>query len=120
MKVVVALHDYLPAHAGGAEIHAHQLARELVRRGHDVTAVFTERDLDAPEGEVRRGELDGVTTVEVVHQREYADVRETWEQPRALEAFRALLAELAPDVVHFHHLSLWGSGALSAAREAGA
>ena len=60
MKVLVVLHDYLPAHKGGSEIHAHQVARELARRGHDVTALFTERDLSAPEGQVRRGELDGV------------------------------------------------------------
>ncbi len=120
MKVLVALHDYLPLHSGGSEIHAHQVAGELVRRGHDVTALFTERDLGAPEGEVRRGELDGVKTIEVVHQREYADVRESWEQEPALARFREHLAAVAPDVVHFHHLSLWGSGALTAAREAGA
>ena len=33
---------------------------------------------------------------------------------------RQILAEVRPDVVHFHHVSLWGSGALRAAREAGA
>jgi glycosyltransferase involved in cell wall biosynthesis len=120
VKVLVALHDYLPRHAGGSEVHAHEVAAELARRGHAVTAAFTERDLAAPEGELRRGVLDNVTTLEVVHQREYADVRETWEQAPALAAFRAILAEVAPDVVHFHHLSLWGSGALVAAKEAGA
>ena len=120
MKVLIALHDYLPLHPGGSEIHAHQVACELVRRGHAVTVLVTERDLDAPEGEVRRGHLDGVRTIEVVHQREYADVRESWEQEPALARFREHLAAVGPDVVHFHHLSLWGSGALAAAREAGA
>ena len=60
MKILVVLHDYLPLHKGGSEIHAHQMARELTRRGHDVTVLFTERDLSAPEGEVRRGEFEGV------------------------------------------------------------
>jgi len=119
VKILIVVHDYLPLHAGGAEIHAHQVATELVRRGHDVVAVFTERDLDAPEGEIRRGELDGVRTVELVHQREYADVGDAFRQTAAGEAFRQILAEERPDAIHAHHLSLWGSGILPAAREAG-
>ncbi len=119
MKILVALHDYLPLHKGGSEIHAHQTACELARRGHDVTALFTERDLGAEPGSVRRGELDGVKTIEVVHQREYGDVRETWRQEPSLGWFRTLLAELAPDVVHFHHLAIWGAGVLRIAHEAG-
>ena len=119
MKILVCLHDYLPFHKGGSEIHAHQSACELVRRGHDVTALFTERDLSVPAGTVRRGELDGVRTIEVVHQREYADIREVWHQRESERSFRALLDELRPDVVHFHHLAIWGSSALRVAREAG-
>ena len=120
MKIVICLHDYLPAHKGGSEIHAHQTARELARRGHEVSALFTERDLSAEEGSVRRGELDGVRTIEVVHQREYEDVGETYRQERSLVLFRELMQELAPDVVHFHHFAIWGSGVLGVAREAGA
>jgi glycosyltransferase involved in cell wall biosynthesis len=120
MRLLIALHDYLPLHKGGSEIHAHQTAVELRRRGHDVTSVFTERDLSAEEGTLRRGELDGVPTIELVHQREYGDVRETWRQPRALAAFRDVLAEQRPDVVHFHHLALWGPACVRAAKDAGA
>ncbi len=120
MKILIALHDYLPFHKGGSEIHAHQTGVELARRGHRVTALFTERDLSRPEGEVRRGELDGVETLEAVHQREYADVRESWEEARSLVVFEELLGRLRPDVVHFHHLACWGSGALPAARRSGA
>lgn len=119
-KILVALHDYLPRHTGGSEIHAHQMARELARRGHAVTALFTERDLAARDGDVRRGVLDGVPTLEVVHQREYADVRESWEEERSLALFTRIAAELRPDVVHFHHLALWGSRCIGAARAAGA
>jgi len=119
VKIVVCLHDYLPRHPGGTEIHAHDVARELVRRGHEVTALFTERDLAAPEGLVREGRLDGVRTLEVVHQREYADVRESFEEPRSLALFTRLLGELAPDVVHFQHLAVWGSRVLPAARAQG-
>ena len=120
MKVLICLHDYLPYHKGGSEIHAHQTGAELARRGHDVTALFTERDLSAEPGDVSRGLLDGVKTIEVVHQREYADVRETWEEESSLEFLRELLEVQKPDVVHFHHLAIWGSGAVRVAKEAGA
>jgi len=120
VKILVVLHDYLPRHTGGSEIHAHQTARELARRGHEVTALFTERDLAARDGERREGRLDGVRTLELVHQREYADVRESFEEERSLGLFRRQLAELRPDAVHFHHLALWGSRCLAAARESGA
>lgn len=120
MKIVVCLHDYLPRHPGGTEVHAHEVARELARRGHEVTALFTERDLAARDGDVREGRLDGVRTLEVVHQREYADVRESFEEPRSLAVFTRLMGELAPDVVHFQHLAVWGSRVLPAARAAGA
>ena len=119
MKILVVVHDYLPAHLGGSELHAHQTAVELARRGHEVTALFTERDLSAEQGELRRGELDGVATIEAVHQREYEDVRETWVQARSAEVLDRVLDELRPDVVHFHHLALWGSRCLRVAREAG-
>jgi glycosyltransferase involved in cell wall biosynthesis len=120
VKILIVLHDYLPYHKGGSEIHAHQVGRELARRGHQVTALFTERDLDRNDGEERRGNLDGVETIEVVHQREYGDLREIWHEERSARIFARLLEELRPDVVHFHHLAIWGSSALRIAKESGA
>jgi glycosyltransferase involved in cell wall biosynthesis len=120
LRILIVLHDYLPLHTGGSEIHAHQTGAELARRGHEVSSLFTERDLSRSAGQERRGLLDGVRTIEVVHQREYADVRETWEEAPSRGPLERVLAELRPQVVHFHHLALWGSGALRTARAAGA
>jgi glycosyltransferase involved in cell wall biosynthesis len=119
LKILFVVHDYLPEHAGGTEVHTHALARELARRGHRVSVLFSERDLARAEGEVRRGELDGVRTIEVVHQREYADARETWLELRARKVFTAVLAEERPEVVHFQHLATWGAACLHVAREQG-
>ena len=112
LKIVVALHDYLPRHTGGSEIHAHQMAREFARRGHAVTALFTERDLSARDGEVRRGELDGVPTLEVVHQREYADVRESWEEARIPPGrpFLPLDTRASVPAIGFSDRERWGAG----------
>jgi|FLOH01.1.fsa_nt_gi glycosyltransferase involved in cell wall biosynthesis len=119
MKVLITIHDYLPLHLGGSELHAHQVAKELLRKGHEVNVLFTERDLERPEGDFTEGEFEGVPTIEVVHSREYPDLRQTWEQTFFAEVFRAQLLRLRPDVVHFHHLSLWGAKCLEVAREEG-
>ena len=118
MKLLFLLHDYLPEHVGGVEVHAHRLARELARRGHEVTALFGERDLARAEGELREGELDGVRLLERVHQREYAALEDTWREPGALAAFESLLLRERFDLVHVHHLAGWGPACIAAARRA--
>jgi glycosyltransferase involved in cell wall biosynthesis len=120
MNVLLVVHDYLPQHLGGCEIHTQELALELLARGHTVHVLCTERDLSATEGSLRRGVREGVAVIELVHQREYADVSQTWEQPLALATFEQVLEELRPDVVHFQHLACWGPACLSSARERGA
>ncbi|QDU66697.1 glycosyltransferase family 4 protein [Engelhardtia mirabilis] len=120
MRILAVVHDYLPAHIGGTEIHAHQMACHMLAAGHEVAVAFTERDLSAPEGQVRRGELDGVPTFEVVHQREYGDVRETFRPPVTPSVFAQLLAELKPELVHFQHFAHWGAECVGLARRSGA
>ncbi|MFT5283915.1 MAG: glycosyltransferase involved in cell wall biosynthesis [Planctomycetota bacterium] len=119
MKILTVVHDYLPLHVGGAELNAHQTSAILVERGHDVTALFTERDLSQPAGTIKRGELDGVKTIEVIHQREYADVRETYQEEESAGIFKQMIEELRPDVVHFHNFAFWGARCVGIARAAG-
>jgi len=120
VKIFSVVHDYLPEHIGGTELHAHQMAIEMRRRGHDVTAIFTERDTTAKEGEVRPGTLDGVRTVELVHQREFEDLRGSFEHPIAEKLFAELLEAERPDLVHFQHLAFWGPNCVALARRFGA
>ncbi len=119
MKILQVLHDYLPEHVGGTEIHAHQLARILSARGHEVVGLACERVPGLREGLLRERELDGVRIIERIHQREFSGVAESWRPPLAAEAFRDVLERERPDVVHFHHLSGWGAHCISIARELG-
>lgn len=119
MKVLIVVHDYLPDHLGGTELHAHQVAVELQRRGHTAVAAFTERRPDRPEGELTEGELDGVRTIEMVHSREYEHVRQTFQPGFSSKVFEGILERERPDVVHFHHLAFWGAECLSVARRLG-
>lgn len=119
MNILFVLHDYLPAHSGGSELHAHQLAKELIKRGHDCTVLFTERDFSRPEGDFTDSDFEGVPTVEVIHQREYSRLTELWEQSFFVEVFRSQMKRLRPDVVHFHHTSFWGARCMEVARNEG-
>lgn len=119
MKVLTVVHDFLPEHVGGTEVHAAQLALELRRRGHDVLVLTSERDLSRPEGDWSRREWNGLPVIELVLQREYADVREVYGAPFAGEAFRDLLRGYAPDLVHFQHVAHFGAGCIEIAADEG-
>lgn len=97
---------------------AHQLARQLVARGHEVTLVGTVRD--------RRDEgdpcVDGLRTITI-----YSNYRprfRAWRglyNPQTVPAFRHLVARIRPDVVHFHNVHTHLSFAcLRVARRSGA
>ncbi len=118
-RVLEVLHDYLPEHIGGTELIAHQLAQYLQGQGHEVRVLFTERDLSAEEGELRRGEFEGVPTLELVYQREYAHVRESYAPKLGPQVLRKVIEEYRPHVVHFQHLAFFSSKAIQVARSMG-
>jgi glycosyltransferase involved in cell wall biosynthesis len=119
MKILLVDRDYLPERVDGPHAHSHALARELAGRGHRVSALFSVRDPARDDGELRRGQLDLVRTIEVAHRREYADPREEWLEPRARKLFAQLLAEERPEIVHFLHLATWGAACMHVARAQG-
>ncbi len=120
MKVVQVVHDFLPNHPGGTEIHAWQLSRALMARGVEVTVLATERSEDEEQGSHRDFEVGGVPVREVVWNDAFSDFAEREREPVTGEALSAALADLAPDVVHFHHTAHWGADALRRAQESGA
>jgi len=119
MKVLIVIHDYLPIHLGGSELHAHQVAKQLIQIGHEVTVLHTERVITRSPGDWVEGEFEGVPTIEVSHPREYPNLRETWQETFYSEAFRSHLERIKPDVVHFHHLMHWGANCLKICAELG-
>jgi glycosyltransferase involved in cell wall biosynthesis len=119
LRVLTVVHDFLPAHVGGSEIHAAQLSAELARRGHEVRVVTTERDLSRPEGSTRRYAYGELQVDELCHWREYSDVADVHRQPLSAEVLRAKLREWKPDIAHFHHFAFFGPRALEVALEEG-
>ena len=119
MKILYLLHDFLPEHVGGTEVHTFQLAQELAKHGHGIVIVCTERDLSRPDGDVRERCVDGLRVLEVAHAREYGCAEETWEEPRQRAIFEGILARERPDLLHVQHFAQWGSAVLELAKDAG-
>ncbi len=120
MNILLVVHDYLPDHIGGTEVHTHQLARALQEAGHQVRVATTDRRLDLEEGQWLEREHEGVLVSELVHTREYSHAFESVRSPFAAKAFAARLPEWNPDVIHFQHLAHFGAECVELAREFGA
>src|SRR5687767_6301789 len=119
MKLLYLLHDFLPEHVGGTEVHTAELARAMARRGHDVVIACTERDLARPDGTIVERAHEGLRVLEAAHAREYSCAEATWVEPAAREVFARILDQERPDVVHVQHFAQWGTGVLRLARERG-
>jgi glycosyltransferase involved in cell wall biosynthesis len=119
LKILLALHDFLPAHAMGAEVYTGALARRLVERGHEVRVFATEKDIGRPNLSLERREWEGLVVHELVQNLFYADFRETWDYPPAVAALERVLDEFRPDVVHFQHLLYLSVGCVEAVHARG-
>lgn len=120
MRILLVAHNYPPAHSAGVEQHTAQVARELLRRGHDVRVFCAEKDVARADGALVEREHEGVRVSEFTNNLAYDDFAQTWMLPAAQRAFERVLASHAPQVVHFQHLMHLSSGCIEAASRAGA
>ncbi len=88
---IVQVCPWFHPHVGGVETHVSALARELVRRGHEVTVVTSRYDRALPE----REEWEGVQVLR-------AKTRAVWLRTPYAPATRAAVAGLDADIVHAH------------------
>ena len=103
LRVLHAIHDFLPRHLAGSEIYAYELARALSRK-HDVWMLAAEYDLAANHGQIRWRRHEDVAVVEVVNNWEFRGFDETYASPRLNRQIEHVLHAVRPDVVHVHNL----------------
>lgn len=103
LRVLHAVHDFLPRHCAGSEIYVRDLARELAAR-HDVFVTAAEYDPAAPHGTIRWRVCDGLPVVEVVNNWEFDGFEETYASARMNRQLGHVLDATAPDVLHVHNL----------------
>lgn len=104
MKIMQVIHGYPPHYMAGSEVYTWNLSRQLAR-AHEV-CVFTrvENPYEKPyaAGDSRE---EGVIVRRINKPDRDYTFRDRYLDPRIDEAFRAMLRETRPDVVHFGHLS---------------
>ena len=103
MRVLHAIHDFLPAHRAGSEIYAAALAAEQARR-HDVFVLAAEYDPATPHGTIRWRRYEQLPVVEVVNNWAFDTFAETWRSPRLNAQLEHVLHAVRPDVLHVHNL----------------
>lgn len=103
LRVLHAIHDFLPRHRAGSEIYAFDLTRALARR-HDVCLVAAEYDPAVPHGTIRWRTVEGLPVVEIVNNWEFTTFEDTYASARLNRQLAHVLDATSPDVLHVHNL----------------
>jgi glycosyltransferase involved in cell wall biosynthesis len=103
VRVLHAIHDFLPRHRAGSELYAFHLCRALAAR-HEVAVLCAEYDPSRAHGEIVRREHEGLRVLELVNRWEFASFAESHRSPLLASRLAGVLDELRPDVLHVHNL----------------
>jgi glycosyltransferase involved in cell wall biosynthesis len=102
MRILHAIHDFLPRHAAGSELYAFHLCRELAKR-HVVHVLAAEYDPARPHGTLAWRVHDGLPVIELVNNW-HGSFEDTWRSPRLGAQLDRVLRATQPDVLHVHSL----------------
>ena len=102
LRILHAIHDFLPRHAAGSEIYAFHLCRELASR-HHVHIVAAEYDPGRPHGSLTWRAHEGLPVVEIVNNWD-GSFADTYRSARIGAQLDHVLRATQPDVVHIHSL----------------
>lgn len=103
LRILHAVHDFLPRHRAGSEIYAFELCRTLASR-HDVWVLCAECDPARPHGSLSWRTYGGLPVAELVNNWTFRSFEETYRSPRLNESLRHVLHAVQPDVLHVHSL----------------
>jgi glycosyltransferase involved in cell wall biosynthesis len=103
MRVLHAIHDFLPRHRAGSEIYAFELARQLSRRA-DVFVLTAEYDPSVPHGTIRWRSYEELVVIEIINNWQFGCFDETYKSARINAQLRHVLDATCPDVLHVHNL----------------
>lgn len=118
MRILHAVHDYLPQQVGGVEVYTNRLAQRQTQRDH-VGVLFAELDPRSRTGALRCGHDGDVETFSLVQNQVWARFERTWRDPAMAPGIGAVLDRFDPDVVHVQHLLNLGTSLVDEARRRG-
>jgi glycosyltransferase involved in cell wall biosynthesis len=103
LRLLHAIHDFLPRYQAGSELYVLTLAHELARR-HHVTILCADYDPVRPHGEVVWRLHEGLPVVELINNWVSGSFEDTYRSPVMGDRLRHVLRAVQPDVVHVHNL----------------
>jgi glycosyltransferase involved in cell wall biosynthesis len=103
MRILHAIHDFLPRHQAGSEIYAFELCR-VQAAGHHVSVLCGEYDHSRRHGQVTWRVHEGLPVVELVNNQVCASFEDTYRSPLIGARIAHVLHAVQPDVVHVHNL----------------
>jgi glycosyltransferase involved in cell wall biosynthesis len=103
VRILQAIHDFLPRHQAGSEIYAFELCRALTA-AHDVTVLCADYDPSRRHGHVAWRVQQGVPVVDIANNWVCASFEETYRPPLVGERIAAIFRAVQPDIVHIHNL----------------
>lgn len=121
LSILYVVHGFPPDTWAGTEIYTYNIATEMQRRGMRCTVLtrVPADDNEHPDFHVEESEFQGLRVLRMTHRLGHASMRESYQQPKAEAAFRTLLAQEQPDLVHFQHLIHTSAGLVQCAQEFG-
>ncbi|MBN2466887.1 MAG: glycosyltransferase family 4 protein [Deltaproteobacteria bacterium] len=104
MKILYALHKFLPRYFSGTEMYTYNLAKELQKRGHQVQ-IFCAEDVEKGQGHrvsAYDDPYDGLEVHRITFNRKKAPdiIRSSYDNPVVAEHFTSFVSSWKPDVVH--------------------
>ncbi len=104
LRVLHALHDYLPRHQAGSEIYVAHLCAAQRRAGVQPAVLAAEFDPARAHGQLTWRSHDGVPVAEVVNTWQFDGFDASYYDPALATAFRHVLDIVQPHVLHVHNL----------------
>ncbi|MFN0207238.1 MAG: glycosyltransferase [Planctomycetota bacterium] len=117
MKILAVVHQFLPRHRAGTEIHTDQLAHALRERGHEVTILAVEHTGDRQQYSIAEREYRGTPVIEVAWAHGMDDFERTYANPEMNRVVGEVVRRVKPDLVHFQHTMFFGFDAVRAAAD---
>jgi glycosyltransferase involved in cell wall biosynthesis len=119
-KILICSNAYPPHFIGGAELIAHQHAHVLKRLGYDVSVFAGELNNRSRQYQLKHDTFESIPVHRVMlHHRDFSGDFINFYNKKIDDLFGNLIADIMPDVVHFHNVGGLSVGLFRAAKSRG-
>jgi glycosyltransferase involved in cell wall biosynthesis len=126
MNILLTVHQFFPAYSAGTEVLTFSVARELIKRGHEVRILTAEPGDEKLQDDERFDQYhyEGIHIYRFYHAYtpmagQHSMIEISFDNNLAANYFGQILKDFKPDLVHFFHLNRLGTGLIEKCINAG-